>query len=90
MHIDTARTWLDDDELSLVTGDRTADAIRTVLERLAELEAVEVDYEWGIRWTDAEDEEVADEGHARRLAAKYPDTEVVSREVRRGPWRRPA
>lgn len=63
---------------------------------LAELEAGEVTTEWAVRWTDAPEDEQIDHLHptddggqsyARRVHAQYPHkTEVVSREVRRGPW----
>ncbi|MDN5929662.1 MAG: hypothetical protein L0I24_01110 [Pseudonocardia sp.] len=73
------------------TAERVAEAVLAQLPDVAE-----VTTEWAVRWTDAPEAEQIDHLHptedggqsyARRVHAQYPHrTEVVSREVRRGPW----
>lgn len=90
MDMDEARTILTNNRLTDV-GSPLQLAVAAVFARLAEMEAGEVTTEYAVRWPEGPFAEIEVHGtqeSAARVVAKYRDDgpELVSREVRRGPW----
>lgn len=65
-------------------------AWQTVQAELERLQGGVTSTEWGVRWPDAPVDEQYEERDSRpdaeRIVRQYVDAELVSREVRRGPW----